>query len=65
MFNLLSKLRASKARKIAKANADSAASQAQGRYRAALKAGDTRGQHYAAQSLQRAQTERLRLELQR
>jgi len=65
MFNLLSKLRASKARKIAKANADSAYSQAKARYDLATKARQTQDQHHAALTLKGAQTERLRLELGR
>lgn len=63
MFNLLSKLRASKARKAAKANAESAFLQAKARYDLASNARQTQVQHHAALTLKNAQTQRLRLEL--
>ncbi len=63
LFNLLKRLRASKARKLAKANADSAFSQAKARYDLALKASDTQAIHHAGLTLKGVQTERLRLEL--
>ena len=65
MFNLLTKLRASKARKAAKANTDSAFSQAKARDDLALKASDTQAIHHAGLTLKGVQTERLRLELGR
>ena len=65
MFHLLSKLRAAKARKVAKANADSAFSQAKARYALASNARQTQVQHHAFLTLKGAQTERLRLELGR
>ena len=64
MFRLLTKLRATKARKIAKANADSAFSQAKARYDLALNARKTQLQHEAGLTLKGVQTERLRLELE-
>ena len=65
MFSLLSKLRASKARKAAKANADSAWAQAKARYALASNARQTQVQHHAALTLKSAQTARLELELGR
>ena len=65
MFNLLAKLRASKARKAAKANADSAWRQAHAAYKSARNRGDTRDQCATAETLLAAQTERLKLEMGR
>lgn len=55
MFNLLAKLRASKARKAA----------AKARYDLAQKASDTQAIHHAGLTLKGVQTERLRLEMGR
>lgn len=65
MFNLLAKLRASKAHKAAKANTDSAWRQAKARYDLAQKASDTQAIHHAGLTLKGVQTERLRLEMGR
>lgn len=65
MFNFGKKLKAVKARKAAKANADSAYSQAKARYDLATKARQTQVQHHAALTLKSAQTTRLELELGR
>jgi len=65
VFNLLKRLRALKARKAAKANADAAWARARDRYRIARQSEDTQAQHHAAASLLSAQTERLKLEMGR
>lgn len=65
MFGLLKKMREAKARKIAKANADSALRQAHARYQSAIRRGDTRDQHTASNDAKAAQTARLMIEMGR
>lgn len=62
LFSLLARMKSAKARKIAKANADSAYKQAHARYVTARRSDDCQAQHHAALSLKAAQTRRLMIE---